>query len=219
MKRVAIIGAGGFGREVLQLLLDCKTSGSFLEPVGFVDDDTSKKGSEIGGLPILGPVDQALGKDNPHGIDAILLGIGSPLAKRAVVSKIGTRYAFPSLVHPSVIVGSRVHIGEGVLLTAGNIVTVDVKIENFAMINLSCTVGHDAIIGQYTVMNPGINLSGGTSIGEGAFIGTGATILEGRTIGSWSTIGAGAVVNKDIPSNSVAVGVPARVIKTIDTPH
>ncbi|MEM0513439.1 acyltransferase [Limosilactobacillus fermentum] len=56
-------------------------------------------------------------------------------------------------------------------------------------------------------------------IKNNAWLGAGVSVLAGVTIGENAIIGAGAVVDKDVPANSIAVGIPAKVIKTIPHPE
>jgi sugar O-acyltransferase (sialic acid O-acetyltransferase NeuD family) len=121
---------------------------------------------------------------------------------------------FESMVHPKAILGRNIKISDGTIICAGNILTTDIQIGKYVLLNLACTVGHDCVIEDDVVISPGCNISGGVRIGQGAYIGTGAKILEGLKIGQHAIVGAGAVVTKDIPDGVVAVGVPAKVVKT-----
>jgi sugar O-acyltransferase (sialic acid O-acetyltransferase NeuD family) len=106
-----------------------------------------------------------------------------------------------------------IELGEGVIICAGTILTVNIKIGNHVIINLNCTIGHDTIIEDYCSMMPTVKINGNNHLHKGVYVGTGATFIHQVTIGAWSTIGAGAVVVKDIPENVIAVGIPAKVIK------
>ena len=88
-----------------------------------------------------------------------------------------------------------------------------VEIEDFVILNLGCTVGHDSIIKKYSAFMPSVNISGEVTIGEGVYVGTGAKIINQLEIGEYTIVGAGAVVSKTLPANCTAVGVPAKVIK------
>ena len=83
-----------------------------------------------------------------------------------------------------------------------------------SIINLSCTIGHDAHLQDFVTLAPGVHVSGNVTIETGCYIGTGVTILEKIRIGEWSIIGAGAVVTGNIPANRTVVGVPAKVVKS-----
>ena len=124
---------------------------------------------------------------------------------------------FPTLIHPSVIIGNKdyVEIGRGCIICAANILTTNIHVEDFVIFNLSCTVGHDTIIKNYAAFMPACNISGEVVVEEGAYCGTGVKIINQTSIGAYSIVGAGAVVTKPIPTNSTAVGIPAKVIKKV----
>ena len=86
-------------------------------------------------------------------------------------------------------------------------------IEEFVILNLSCTVGHDTTIGRFSSFMPTVNISGEINIGECVYVGTGAKIINKLNVGAYSVIGSGAVVTTNLPENCTAVGVPAKVIK------
>ena len=85
--------------------------------------------------------------------------------------------------------------------------------EDFVILNLGCTVGHDTTIKKYSAFMPSVNISGEVKIGEGVYVGTGAKIINQLEIGDYTIVGAGAVVAKTLPAHCTAVGVPARVVK------
>lgn len=212
MKKIAIYGAGGFGREVMTLIKGINKIGGEYDVLGFYDDGYNA-GNEINGYKILGGIDDL---NNITESISVVLAIGNPNTKRSVVDKIVNPYVkFPTIIHPSVIIGDAkyVSIGQGCIICSGTIITTNVVINDFVILNLSCTVGHDTVIGRHSSFMPSVNISGEVQIGEGVYVGTGAKIINQLCIGSDTIIGAGAVVTKDIPSNCTAVGVPAKVIK------
>ena len=109
-----------------------------------------------------------------------------------------------------------VKIGAGSIVCAHTIITVDVNIGDHVVINLDCTIGHDAVLQNFVTLYPSVNVSGMANIGLCCELGTGMQIIQGKTIGDYSIIGAGAVVVKDIPSKCTAVGSPAKPIKFFD---
>jgi sugar O-acyltransferase (sialic acid O-acetyltransferase NeuD family) len=121
---------------------------------------------------------------------------------------------YPVLIHPSCYIGTdQVIIGEGSIVCAGTIITVNIDIGKHVILNLACTVGHDTIIEDYCSFMPSVNISGEVKIGNGVYCGTGAKIINQLEIGENSIIGAGAVVSKTLPANCTAVGIPAKPIK------
>ena len=212
-KTLLILGAGGFGREVLWA---ARAEGHY-NLGGFLDDDPLKHGKLLCHVPVLGGLDRLKEMDLTK--VEIIFGIGPPSTKRKLLAKIsnGVGVSFAVIEHPSVQRSSYVKIGEGTVLTAGCILTTQVTIGRHVNLNLDCTVGHDTTIGDFSNISPGVHISGRVDIEEGVDIGTGANILPGVRIGKWSVIGAGAVVTKDIPPYTVSVGIPAKVIK--EFPH
>ena len=158
----------------------------------------------MGSIGELNNVDESL---------AVVIAIGNPKIKKKVVEQINnSNLYFPSLVHPNCLIGNNVTIGQGSVICANNILTCDILIEGFVTLNLACTVVHDTTIKSYCSIMPSVNVSGEVLLEECVYVGTGAKIINQINIGSHSTIGAGAVVIKDIPQNSISVGVPAKCI-------
>lgn len=206
-----ILGAGGFGREVLWLIrsLGASSADTELDVVGFIDDDPAKAGLTVCGIPVLGGA-RALREEFDR-LYFCVCGHGDPAVKRELVER--TRdyvKGFPVVAHPSVKKSEYVAIGEGSILTANCVLTTQITLGEFVTVNLGCTVGHDVEIGAYVTLAPGVHVSGNVRIGQGAKIGTGAVLLPGVKIGPHTVVGAGAVVTKDLPGGIVAVGVPAK---------
>lgn len=221
MKKIYIVGAGGFVREVLWLIKRINEvavkNGRECEwyIAGFIDDDRSLHGEMLDDYPVLGGGDYlaALSEDV-----YVVIAIGSAKVKKIVVEKLSAlkNIHFATLIDPSVILSDRVQIGDGCIICAGTIMTVDITIGSHVIINLDCTLGHDDVIGDYVTIYPSVNVSGNVKIGEESEIGTGAQIIQGKSIGKQVILGAGAVVVKDIKEAGTYVGLPAsRVGKRI----
>jgi len=208
MKDIVIIGAGGFGREVAWLIEDINKEKLEWDIVGFVDDNKAIQGFEINGYKVVGDIDWLKGQEL-----YVANAIGDPVIKKRVTERLRESInKYPVLIHPSVISSDKVSFGEGSIICAGNIITVNIEIGNHVIINLDCTIGHDAIIGDYSTVLPGVNVSGFVKMEECVSVGTGSTIIQGITIGKNTVIGAGAIVVKDLPANCTAVGSPAKPI-------
>lgn len=212
MKDIAIFGAGGFGREVLTMIQHINEQKSTYNFIGFFDDGIPVS-SIVNGYRVLGGIEELNSWDKELNI---VVAIGSPAIKKKVVEAIfNSKINFPTLIHPSVIVGdyNNIRIGKGCLICAYSIITCNIEIKDFVIINLACTVGHDTMIERYCSFMPTVNISGEVLIKEGVYAGTGTKIINQLEIGEWTTIGAGAVVAKALPAYCTAVGVPAKPVK------
>ena len=212
MNDLVIYGTGGFAREVHQIVLDQNADRVRWNLLGFLDGNADRHGTSVHDLPVLG--DETWLASRPA--VSVVVAIGATPAKLRVVSALdrsgGARHA--TLVHPRAWIGNGVELGPGCMACADALVTTDVRIGRHVILNLACTIGHDATLGDYVTVAPGVNISGAVSVGEGCDLGTGSSIIQGVRIGHWCVIGAGAVVLHDLPPNVTAVGVPAQPIKS-----
>ncbi|XCP85327.1 acetyltransferase [Roseburia hominis] len=212
MRNLYIIGAGGFGREVVWLIERINKVNLTWNLKGFIDDNTFLWGKNEGEYPVLGGCDYLLEEAEKKEVYTVC-AVGSAKVRKTIVEKLSGKVQFATVVDPDVIVSKRVEIGEGCIICAGTIITVDIKIGSHVIINLDCTIGHDGIIHDFVTMYPSVNVSGNVEIGECSELGTGMQIIQGKKIGTGSIVGAGAVVVKDIPDRCTALGSPAKPIK------
>lgn len=212
VKDIVIIGAGGFGREVAWLIEDINEEKKQWNLLGFIDDNVENHGKDLNGYRVLGGFDYLKNKEEIYYVCAI----GNSKTRKAITETKCSKYDIEPaiLIHPSVIMSRRNNnIGEGSIICAGNIITVNTSLGKHSIINLDSTVGHDIIMNDYVTVYPSVNISGNCNIGECVEIGTGTQIIQGKNIGQGSIIGAGSVVVKDIDEFVTAVGVPAKTIK------
>jgi sugar O-acyltransferase (sialic acid O-acetyltransferase NeuD family) len=211
MKQIAIFGAGGFGREVKMLIDQINLVHPTWEFIGYFDDNFHDNGL-IDPKWYLGNTEKL---NNWETSLYLVLAIGNPIVKRKIHQNItNDKISYPALIHPNVVMGNdQVYIGAGCIICAGNIITVNIKIEDHVILNLACTVGHDTVIGAYSSFMPSVNISGEVNIGNCVYVGTGAKIINQLSIGEETVIGSGAVVSKTLPAKCTAVGVPAKPIK------
>jgi len=209
MKDMVIIGAGGFGREVAWLIEDINKEKELWNIIGFVDDNEDIQGTEINGYKVIGNIDW-LKNQRLNVVNAI----GDSITRKKVVQRLeSTNNMYPNLIHPSVVYSDKVSFGEGNIICAGNILTVNIDLGKHVIINLDCTIGHDVVLGDYTTIFPSVNVSGFVNTGECVSVGTGSAIIQGIKIGENTIIGAGAIVVKNLPPNCTAIGSPAKPVK------
>lgn len=207
-----IIGAGGFGREVAWLTERINAVNPTWNIKGFIDDNQTVQGIQQGNYRVVGTCNMLETMDEEVWV---VCAIGASHVRRKVIEKVAQykNVRFATLIDPSVIISSSVKIGEGTMVCAGNILTVDITIGKHVIINLDCTVGHDAILEDYVTLYPSVNVSGCSVLEREVEMGTGAQIIQGKKVLQGTIVGAGAVVTKDLPANCTAVGAPAKPIK------
>ena len=103
-------------------------------------------------------------------------------------------------------------LGRGVVICPGAILSVDIEVGDFAMVNLNCTIGHDASLGPWTSLSAQCDVTGHVRVADRVFLGSRASIIPGKTVGSRSIVGAGAVVVTHVPADVTVVGIPARIL-------
>ena len=208
MKKLLIVGAGGFGRELYVWAGQHPACGREWELAGFLDDNADA----LAPFGSFAPV-RPLAGHHPSADTIYLCGIGMPSLKEKLVSPLLAAGAeFLTFVHPQALVGARVKLGKGVVLCPGAVVSVDIELGDFVMVNLNCTIGHDASLGPWTSLSAQCDITGHVRVADRVFMGSRASVIPGKSVGSRSIVGAGAVVVTDVPADVTVVGIPARVL-------
>lgn len=208
--RVVIIGAGGHGQVVADILLRMQERDRTVQPLGYVDDDPTLAGQHFLGLPVFGSLTHLSRVSH----DAVIIGIGDNHTRTHLFDLMRTQNEdIVNAIHPSAVVAPDVHLGKGIMICAGVVVNTGTTLGDNIILNTSCSVDHHNQIGSHTHIAPGVHLGGDVCVGTGAFIGIGTAVIPGCTIGDWAIVGAGAAVTRDVPPCTTAVGVPAKVIK------
>jgi sugar O-acyltransferase (sialic acid O-acetyltransferase NeuD family) len=206
--KLLVIGAGGHARV-------CADAAAAAWPdadiVGHVDDDQKKHGGNLLGRPVLGPIDSIGQWDH----DAIILGIGDNRVRARLFEQLASSEHLPAVVHPRATVAPSASIGAGSVLFAGAVVNPDAVLREDAIVNTGATVDHECVLEAHAHVGPGSHVNGACVLGEGALLTTGVVVGRGVTIGAWTTVGAGAVVLRDLPSQVLAYGVPARIVRRL----
>jgi sugar O-acyltransferase (sialic acid O-acetyltransferase NeuD family) len=210
-EQILILGAGGHAQVIADILLQMQHAGEQATPVGYLDDDPNKQGQLLLGMPVLGRIADLACVVH----DALIVAIGDNSTRRNLFDRLlqqGER--FVTARHPKAVIASDVRIGAGTAICAGVIINPGAVIGANVILNTGCTVDHHNAIGDHAHIAPGVHLGGDVQIGAGTLVGIGATVMPQRHVGAWSIVGAGALVYADLPSHAVALGVPARVIRS-----
>ena len=212
LPKLVIVGAGGHARVLAEIV---RLSGQF-QLVGFTDRDPKLKGMKIFDAPVLGP-DEILPSLRSQGVKNAIIGVGSSGNNhpRSLLFEEIIRVGFhPAvLIHPTAVLSSTVGMGRGVAVMARAVVNPDARLGDNVIVNTGVIIEHDCILGDHVHVASGACLSGGVRIGRKSFIGVGASSIPNVSIGQGCLIGGGAAVVGDIPDHSVALGVPARIVK------
>lgn len=208
--RVIVVGAGGHGQVVADILLSVRRQGLDVIPIGYVDDDPALSGREFLGLPVIGGTERL--REVVH--DAVIVAIGDNSRRRVVFSALeqqGKRFAIAR--HPSAVIAAGVTIGPGTAICAGAIVNPGTIIGSNVILNTGCSIDHHNHVGDHVHVGPGVHTGGDVTIGSGSLVGIGATVMPGRTIGANCIVGAASLVLRDADEGTVVAGVPARRIQ------
>lgn len=210
---IIIVGAGGFGREVMQWARSTFDRNQF-RLKGFLDDDSECINNTHCGLPWLGSI--AEGKDR-YAIqenDRFLYAIGNIENKRSIIQGLKKRGAqFINLIHPTAIVSDSAKLGEGVVVCPFALVSDQATLDDFTMVNFYASCAHDVTIGKYSILSPYATVNGFSQLEEEVFLGTHATVTAYLSVGTKSKISANSVAMKDVPPNSIVYGVPGKSMR------
>lgn len=207
--QIVIVGAGGHGKVVLDIL---RAGGKF-EPAGFVDSSADRAGKSIGGIPIFGPAN-VLPKLAQRGIRAAIVAIGDCRARLQYAALLREqRFELINAIHPTASISPTAILGHNVVVAAQAAVCTEARIEDSVILNTACVVDHECIVGEGAHVCPGAHLAGRVRVGRSAWVGIGANVIQCLSIGEHAIVGAGAVVVRDVPAHATVVGVPARVIR------
>lgn len=217
MADLVILGAGGHGRETLDIVAALHAARDPADAVtphwhfaGFVDDGggdpallARRHASVIGGTEVMRTLDAHY-----------VIGIGDSAVRARLDARLtGWGREAATLIHPAASVASDNRLAPGVLVAATAVVTTNVTLGRHTHLNVGAIVSHDCTLGHHVTVSPGVRLNGNVTVGDRAFFGTGAIVTPGCTIGADAVVGAGAVVIDDVPAGVTVVGVPARPVR------
>ncbi len=198
-----LVGASGLAREVLAAGITGVT--------GILDDDVSLQGAEIGGVRVVGVIDDAADRG-----EQLLVCIGPSAARAQVVRRLAESGVgderFAVFAARSARIGATSTVGNGSIVLDGVVVTADAAIGRHVVIMPNSVVTHDDRLDDAVTLAAGVSLGGSVRIGAGAYLGMNACVRQGVTVGADATVGMGAVVLEDVPQGETWAGVPARAL-------
>lgn len=209
-QKVIIIGAGAVARYVITTA----QVGGKLEVLGLIDsfNNPDMWGKEVNGVPVVGPID----KLPKPGDFALILAVADRDQKKSLAIALAAQgYRFTNAIHPETSIAPSAQIGTGVIINARAVIESNARVGDHSIIHAGCIVEHDNVLEPFVNLAPGVVCAGRVSFREGALVYTGAKLIPGVTVGEMAVVGAGAVVTKDVPPRSLALGVPARVVKSL----
>jgi sugar O-acyltransferase (sialic acid O-acetyltransferase NeuD family) len=202
-----IVGAGGFGGEVLQYTRDAIATTPDVHVRGFLDDRVDVEMRACDGLPLLGTISSY----EPQPEDRFVVAVGDPEVRMRIITHLTSRGAsFFRLVHPTAFVASTATIGDGCIVAPFCAVGNAAQIGDHVVLTWYSSVAHDAEVASFAVLSPYSTVNGGASLGEGAFLGTHAAVNPQQGVGCWSKVAAGSVVYRPVPPSHLAMGNPAK---------
>lgn len=208
MKKILILGAGGFGRELLQWIKDINKVKPTWEIAGFLDDNLHALDGVAHDTEIVGTI-----KDwQPKEDEEFALAFGSPELKRKIVRLMKAKGAhFASIIHPTAMLSEFAEYGEGFIMFPYSKLSCNSTVGDFVTL-LSSPIGHDTVIGDYSVVSGGCSIVRNVVIGKDVFVAAGVCVAQDVHIGDGAYLGLGSVVLKDVPENCKTFGNPARIL-------
>lgn len=206
MRDIVIVGAGGCAREVAWLIEENNKEKKQWNILGYIADEGNLRERDY---PLLGNDEWLLRQT--HEMD-VVIAIGNGALRERIYQKLSTNkwLHFPVIISNRAIVSDYVEIGQGTIICAGTIITIDIEIGQFCYFNLNSTVSHDSRIADYVTVYSDVNISGNVTVEKGATLGVGTKIKQGLVIGKNAITGAGAIVVKNVENDITVVGCPAR---------
>jgi sugar O-acyltransferase (sialic acid O-acetyltransferase NeuD family) len=204
---VVIVGAGGFGREVLGYVLDAYGADPTYTVAGFLDDDPP----DLGGLGLAYPVLDGIAAYQPRPADRFVIAVGEPKLRARLAESLASRgAAFLTVIHPNSYVSTTATVGEGCIIAPFATIGAHASLGDHSVLTFCASIGHDATVGRWCALSPHSVTNGGSRVGDRVFLGAHAVINPLQSVGDGAKVAAGAVVYRSVAPNMLAAGNPAR---------
>jgi UDP-perosamine 4-acetyltransferase len=207
---VLIIGAGGHGKVVLDIL---RATPAY-KPVAFLDADPALAGTTLAGLPVLGQVNLLPKLRQQQKLKHAIVAIGDNRSRQSYIKNLRDHdFTLVSALHPAAHISPTARLGQGVVVCPTAVVGTEAQVADGVIVNTGAIVDHECLVEDCVHLAPGSLLAGRVRVQQGAFVGLGAKVIQCLTVGPWSTVGAGATVIRDVPPGVTVVGTPARPLQ------
>lgn len=205
--KTIIIGAGGFGREILDTIYQINFLKPKYELIGFIDNGI-KKGTIVNDLVVLGNDDVLKDYRDVN----LIIGVGNPMLRQKIYNRYKDQFNFLTIIHPTAIVSKYAQIDDCVVIQSFCIIAANVHLKKGVSVNARSGIGHDSIVDDFVSIQSFCDITGANKIGKLCFLGTGVKIIPGLILASECYICAGAVIFKSVNKKSKLLGNPAKTI-------
>jgi sugar O-acyltransferase (sialic acid O-acetyltransferase NeuD family) len=213
LKKIIIVGAGGFGREVYSWLTHHEEYNRKWNIKGFLDDVKAggnvSPNDPINNYPV--KVLNSIDKYIPEKNDLFIVAVGEPKSKETIIKRLNEKGVnYYNLIHPTVIISSNVRLGKGCIICPNVTISCDAEIGDFVALNVYSSVGHDAKIGDYSTICGHVDITGHCVVGKGVFMGTHSALIPKTVVGDYANISAGTIGIRKVKAHSTILGVPGK---------
>lgn len=206
MKELIIVGASGFGREMVKYIEDINRQKLIWNLKGFIDDNLNALDGYPCDYKVIGTIQDWQPVENEEFVCALAF----PAVKKKVVELLKEKGAkFATLIHPSVLLHTYCTIGEGVVITPNSVISANATVGDFASI-LGSSVAHDASVGDWSTLSGKCALNGHVQCGKMVYMGCGVLVAPSKKIGDGATVGIGSVVISNVKAGTTVFGNPAK---------
>ncbi|MBK9317196.1 MAG: hypothetical protein IPM55_23540 [Acidobacteria bacterium] len=212
-KTLYLCGAGN--SEGVRLALTINRRNSRWDRIFLLDDEPAKKGLEVLGIKIAGPLEMLAEADPAN--DEVVNLVARTTEKRWIVRSRIEQYGlrFATLIHPSVDTEGATFPSDTIAYQNSTIGSLS-KIDEGSVAFMGAIIGHGSSLGRGCIVGPNGVINARVKLGDGVYVGSNASILPELKIGSWSTIAANTVVTQDLPVGATVMGVPGKIVLTLE---